>query len=284
MPELTLTFFGVRGSYPVSARQFDTYGGNTSSLLFETSDTLIIFDAGTGIINAGRHLLGERSDLKKITIFLTHLHIDHIIGLPFFAPVFNSEYEIDIYCPAYPGISLPSTIHSLFLPPLSPITLDGIKARFRFHDIPLNQSNRFGFAPDLQVESIDHNDHPLLGVMMYKLSFRGKKIVFATDIESPAGFNDRLTSFIQGADILIHDSQYLEKDYNHPQYPKKGYGHSTVSMATHNAFQCQVGELYLFHFDPEYSDQTLEIMLQEARQSFKNSHLSQESIKIKLRS
>jgi ribonuclease BN (tRNA processing enzyme) len=108
-------------------------------------------------------------------------------------------------------------------------------------------------------------------------------VVYSTDVESPDGFDAAISHFIYGADILIHDSQYRDADYINGGNSKKGYGHSTVSMAVHNAEQCLVKKLFLFHFDPEYSDRMLEEMLLQARRKFKNTYLAQELKKIKLR-
>ena len=97
MQETKLVFYGVRGSYPVPDKKVIKYGGNTASILIEADNESIILDAGTGIINIGKYLLTVNPQRKKINLFLTHLHNDHIQGLPFFDPVFDKEYEINIY-------------------------------------------------------------------------------------------------------------------------------------------------------------------------------------------
>jgi ribonuclease BN (tRNA processing enzyme) len=280
--ETTLTFFGVRGSYPVPGRGTQRYGGNTSSLLFEIAGQVIIFDAGTGIIQAGRHLERRQLENGRIHLFLTHLHIDHIQGLPFFKPFYDPRLEIVIHCPEYEGGGFQQAIEALFLPPYSPITLKGIKAKLNFQPLDMNPGkNAFSLDPGIVVSYVKHDSHPRLGVIIYQIAHGGRRVVFATDVESPDGFDPAIRRFIDGADMLIHDSQYLDDDYVHGG--KKGFGHSTVSMAVRNAAQCRVKKLFLFHFDPEYTDRQLEAMRLQARQKFEKTYLSQEAKKIKIR-
>lgn len=282
--EMSLTFFGVRGSYPVPGKNTQRYGGNTSSLLFEIADQTVLFDAGTGIIQAGRYLDQRLENGGKIHLFLTHLHIDHIQGLPFFKPFYNPRMEIIIHYPESPGSSLRQAIEALFLPPYSPITLQGIKASLSFQPLDLNPENNFiGLDFDLVVSYVKHNSHPRLGVIIYQLAHGGQRVVYATDVESPDGFDAAISRFIHGADILIHDSQYLERDYFNVHNPRISYGHSTVLMAVRNAEQCRVKKLLLFHFDPEYTDDKLDEMLTQARQKFKNTCLAREQKKISIR-
>ncbi|HSQ35486.1 MAG TPA: MBL fold metallo-hydrolase, partial [Candidatus Binatia bacterium] len=120
--DMSLTFFGVRGSHPVPGKGTQRYGGNTASLLFEIDGQAVLFDAGTGIIQAGRYLNQPDHDGGPIHLFLTHLHIDHIQGLPFFSPLYNPDREIIIHCPEGDGNSSQQAIEALFVPPFSPIT------------------------------------------------------------------------------------------------------------------------------------------------------------------
>ena len=271
---MSLTFFGVRGSYPVPGKSTQRYGGNTSSLLFEIADQMVLFDAGTGIIHAGHYLNQRLEGGGKIHLFLTHLHIDHIQGLPFFKPLYNPQVEIIIHYPESADGSFRKAVEGLFLPPYSPITLKGIKASLSFQPLARDpERNSIQLDSDIVVSHFKHDSHPRLGVIIYQLAHGGRRVVYSTDVESPDGFGAAISHFIHGADILIHDSQYLDADYVNGGNSKKGYGHSTVSMAVRNAEQCLVKKLFLFHFDPEYSDRLLEEMLRQARRKFKNTYL-----------
>jgi ribonuclease BN (tRNA processing enzyme) len=285
MGAMTITFFGVRGSYPVPDRRMSRFGGNSASVLLETSEAHIILDAGTGIIRAGKYLQ-QRFDReptpKKIHIFLSHLHIDHIMGLPFFSPMFDPACHILIYCPKYETIDSRQAVQSLFLPPYSPITLEGIKAKVDFVTLEDPEKDRIGITGSTTVDFIRHSLHPLLGVAIYRVSHQKKRVVYATDVESPDGFDPDVVRFITGADVLIHDSQYQDSDYFRPARSRKGFCHSTVSRAVLNALQCEVGKLFLFHFDPDYTDATVEKMLAKARVKFKKTYLAQELRKIKI--
>jgi len=282
MDELKFTFYGVRGSYPVSNRKFIKFGGNTASLLFESENEIFIIDAGTGIVNAGDYIQ-NKGHIRKVNIFLTHLHIDHIMGLPFFNPLYNKDMEINIYCFKYPDFDYKEKIFSLFNQPLSPISPKGILANVNFFTFGDNTETKVRINKSTEVNCIKEDLHPKSGVLIYKVDFFDKKIVFATDIESPDGFSDRQIDFIKDADILIHDAQYTIEDYENKINPKTGYGHSTVDMAVNNALRMNVGKLFLFHYSPEYADIKLENILKKARKRFKNTYLSIEGKLNKIR-
>jgi len=282
MGELKFTFYGVRGSYPVSAPRTIKYGGNTSSILFESGDDIFIFDAGTGIIAAGEYIQNKTS-VKKINIFLTHLHSDHIMGFPFFNPLYDPEKEILIHCFKYNGFEYSDTVLSLFNQPLSPISRKGIRAGLKFFTYGENVESPVQINSETSVSCIKENNHPKSGVLIYKVVHNGRYLVFATDIESRDGFSGEQREFIKDSDILIHDSQYTTEDYTNHGSPKSGFGHSTVDMALNNADKMGVGKLFLFHYSPEYSDAQLEKILAQAKKKFRNTELSIEGKKNILR-
>lgn len=287
--EFVLTFFGVRGSYPVPGNGTRRYGGNTSSLLLQAAGRPVILDAGTGIIEVGRLLSSRGGKRCPIHIFLTHLHSDHIMGLPFFAPMFDPKAEIVLHYPESPGGGSRRALEALFLPPYSPITLKGIKARLRFEPLTVRADDAtiIQLGSGLEVAHVLHDSHPRLGVLIYRVSFAGGRLVYATDVESPIGFSGAVGDLIAGSDLLVHDAQYSEADYAGsgalPKGPRRGFGHSTVCMAVRNAAACRVKRLYLFHFDPSYSDAKLEEMLALAREEFRRTFLAQEGKSIMIR-
>ena len=277
-----LTFYGVRGSFPVARRSVMKYGGNTSCILFETEKSISIFDAGTGMINLGQYLIKECRNKQKIDIYLSHLHSDHIAGLPFFEPVFKQEYTINYAIP-YKDVPLQDSVYTLFSSPFSPLNSDNIKAKINFIELDKIKPGKINMGDSVSVEYLQEPSHPACGTLLYRLNYFNKRVIYATDVESPHGFKSRTLDFILEADILIHDSQYLDRDYFSDSNPRENYGHSTVSMAVNNAINGRVKKLYLFHYDPSYTDDLLTIMLSNARKKFKNTFLAQESKKISLR-
>ena len=273
-----LVFHGVRGSRPVADKRVTKYGGNTASIFVERGDRVVIFDAGTGIINIGDYLQKERNDIKILDIFLTHFHFDHILGLPFFQPILSRGYTVNIYTAPYnkDNRTVRDVILTIFNQPYSPISNEGIKAEMNFVELDINKKEAITIDHDMSVTYQKNSFHPLCGVLIYKLNTGGKSIVYATDVEIPGGFDGDTLDFISGADILIHDSQYFDSHYNAAENPKKGFGHSSVSMAVQNAKNANAKALYLFHYDPAYSDRELERMLKEAQKEFKNTYLSEE--------
>lgn len=276
MEELKYTFFGVRGSYPVSDKKFIKYGGNTTSILFESGNDIFIIDAGTGIINIGNYLKKRNKEIKKIDIFLTHLHSDHIIGFPFFNPFYDNGTQINIYCFKHKKTSVKNTIFSLFNQPLSPISKKGINAGLKFIEVESKGILPVKINQYTSVDGIKEENHPKSGVLIYKVNFHDKKLVFATDVETPDGFSGKYIDFIKDADVFIHDAQYTSADYYDEDNPKAGYGHNTVDMALSNAESLNVKKLFLFHHSPEYSDRKLENILKYSKKRFKNSFLAQE--------
>lgn len=284
----TLTFFGVRGSYPVPGDGTRRCGGNTASLLLQAGGRSVILDAGTGIIRAGRFLSTRRAARRPIHIFLTHLHSDHIMGLPFFAPMFDPRAEIVLHYPEHRGHDSRRALEALFLPPYSPITLQGIRARLRFEPLAAHDgANVIDLGSGLEVACARHDSHPLLGVLIYRVAFAGGRLVYATDVETPDGFSGPVREMVAGADLLVHDAQYFEADYfgggESPKGPRRGFGHSTVAMAAGNAAACRVKRLFLFHYDPGYSDARLDEMLALAREKFRRTFLAREGKSIIIR-
>jgi phosphoribosyl 1,2-cyclic phosphodiesterase len=283
MVEHSFVFYGVRGSYPVPSKNALKYGGNTSCVLIEAGGDIAVLDAGTGIIQVGKYLKKHKPQRKHINIFLTHLHIDHIMGFPFFAPVFDKEYVINIHCDEHKLSPLEKTIYSLFNQPLSPIGNAGIKATINFKILDKVHPKPVTVGEHIRIDYIKEHFHPITGVMIYKVTIEGKQLVYATDIESPDGFLPEHLEFIKGVDVLIHDSMYFDSDYNYKPFPKKGFGHSTVSMAVANAIKGEVKRLILFHYNPNYSDDDVDRMHAEAKEMLGRTEVSKEMKKFSLR-
>ena len=252
--------WGVRGSVPVSGRATEQFGGNTSCVQVIGEDgPTIVLDAGTGIRELGAALAGRSS---RLHVLLTHLHLDHIQGLMFFAPFFDPEVEITVWGPPAAGRALRKRLARYISNPLSPIEIGELPAQVTFRDVP-SQPWRIGTV-ELRASLVSHRG-PTLG---YRLSETGSSLCYLPDHE-PALGQDLATApagwisghaLARGASLLIHDGQYSEDEYR----AHRGWGHSSISDALAFASRCRVQRLLLVHHDPWHDDSFLEALDREA--------------------
>jgi ribonuclease BN (tRNA processing enzyme) len=263
---MRVTFFGTRGSLPVPGPHTVRYGGNTSCVAVRsTGGTLIVLDMGTGAFALGRELAAS-GDPVRGHVLISHTHWDHIQGLPFFAPLFRPGNEWDIYAPRGLGPSLREVLSGQMQYTYFPLELEQLGATIRYHEL-VEGGLTLG---DVAVET-HYLNHPAL-TLGYRLTADGVTMVYALDHEpfatSLAAGSGPLTEadrrhveFLAGADLLIHDAQYLAEEYG----SKAGWGHSTVEYALHVARAGGVRRLALAHHDPERSDDALDALVARAR-------------------
>jgi len=253
--------YGARGSVPVAGKQFDKYGGNTTCMQVVGSrdSNIVVIDAGSGI-----RPLGEEVNKKKIDtihLFFTHYHLDHVIGFPFFKPLFNKKVKIRIYGPRFLGKSLRHILDNFFIPPHFPINPYDICAGENLEYINIDENEEM-IIDDLRIDSIRLN-HPN-GGLGYKITQNNKNFVFLTDNElDHKHFNDfdynKYVNFSKNADLLIHDSEYSEDEYKFT----KGWGHTTFKSAFKLARLCKVKRFGLFHHNQNRSDKALDEIVTE---------------------
>jgi phosphoribosyl 1,2-cyclic phosphodiesterase len=275
-------FWGVRGSVPCPGPKTVKYGGNTSSLelRFGEEDRLILIDAGTGIRELAGHIM--QNDLPKgpikTELFLTHTHWDHIMGFPFFIPIFIPNTELKVFGPVtYEDDTLDKIVGGMLSYRYWPVRLTELAAKIEYFNLK-EGSQDLGGGLWLTTKYLNH---PIL-VLGYRFEYRGKVFCTAYDTEpfrnvfdvSPDDpsydeeavkegamaaqeENDKVVSFFQGADILIHDSQYTHKEYISS---KLGWGHSSFEHAVNVAHKAGVKKLLLFHHDTDRSDAELELI------------------------
>jgi ribonuclease BN (tRNA processing enzyme) len=228
----------------------------------------------------------------KTALFFSHLHHDHTQGFPFFAPAYFSNAQIDIFVPdMYEGnpktvladvMSAPTfpvafqhtgaekNVYSLQQTQIVAVTDEGITT---LHALPSPLPEN-----TITVRAMRSYAHPQ-GVMIYRVEYQGKSVVYATDTEGYVNGEQRLTAFANGADLLIHDAQYTEDHYlgNLAGAPvTQGFGHSTAAMACKVALDAKVGQLVLFHHDPNYADKTIAGIERRARGLFTNTVAARE--------
>lgn len=249
-----ITFWGTRGSIATPGRATVRYGGNTSCVEVKSGKSFLILDGGTGLRPLGSGW-GKRS--RQIPIFITHLHTDHIGGIPFFGPALERGVVLKIFGP--PGIR--KMLNHLF-----PFRI--LPSQRRIREVRRGGSRIPPFRVDWR-----WLNHPG-GSLGYRIqNSDGKKLVYMSDHEPVRSFrhnshleNDGvLIRWSQNADLLILDAQYFDHEYRR----KRGWGHSSVTAAVSFAHQAKVKRLVLFHHDPAHSDRVLERKLRIARRELK---------------
>jgi phosphoribosyl 1,2-cyclic phosphodiesterase len=259
---MRLTIWGCRGSVPTPGSDTVRYGGNTSCVEVGLSNgAVLVLDAGTGIRPLGLELLDRA--IRRLHLLLTHLHLDHLEGLRFFAPMWDERVTLDIWGPPSPLVSLRERISRSFSPPLFPVDLRAVPARVTFHDVPRQPWTVEGAS--LAAELVVHPG-PTVG---FRIETATSSFAYLPDHE-PAltgAFAERSRDWISGAsvaddaDLLFHDSQYFEDEY----VDRIGWGHSSVGDAVAYAGAVGARRLVLFHHEPRHSDRSLELLESRAR-------------------
>ena len=260
--------WGARGSIPVSGEQYLRYGGDTPCIEVRTADDdIVIIDAGSGIRRLGNRLLAE--DRRDFTIIFTHAHWDHIMGFPFFKPIYRRGTRISLFGCPFAQDSVKKIISSIMSPPNFPVNFEDITAEIRYQE-----SCRLSFEiGPLTITPIPLS-HPNQG-MGYRFEEEGKSFVFLTDNEltciHPGGMAyEDYRDFARGADLLIHDAEYRPEEYSRT----RTWGHSVYTDALRLALDAEVARLGLFHHNQERTDQDLEEMVEDCRRAAAGRQLS----------
>lgn len=292
-------FWGVRGSYPTIGPNTQVFGGNTSCVEVQAGDQRIIFDAGTGIIPLGKELCNGAGPTSAVYVFLSHTHIDHVMGLCFFDPLLTPKVRSFILGPGTSRGALTRSLRHLTHSHLFPVSLDELKGHKDIISLAGGETLHFdgsGRRPNIEkgrapkrihpdkvmVTTCKSAAHPLNGVMLYRIHFKNKSLVYATDIEQRDGGYPEIIEFARGADLLIHDAQYLHDEYVSRDKPRKGWGHSTINMATEVAAKAKVGSLVLFHHEPTHNDKTMRKISRQATALFRSTAVAREGMQIDL--
>ncbi|MBC7473329.1 MAG: MBL fold metallo-hydrolase [Candidatus Sericytochromatia bacterium] len=303
--EFKIKFRGVRGSIPVPGKNTLRYGGNTTCIEVRVDGHLIIFDSGTGIISLGQEMMSTfmamdenvraNNPMNAVMLF-THTHLDHLIGLPFFTPIFIGSTKLYMFGAKYDDNDFKNALSMSMHSPLFPVEFDNLHSmrdvkNIKEGDVILLKKgikepeiqNIFRPTvpfPDDAVKIYVHQSyaHPCDGTLVYKIEYKSKTMVFATDIEGYKSPDSRLVKFSKDVDILIHDAQYTNEQYNSSQ----GFGHSTMEMATDVAKAANVKKLYLFHHDPRHTDDNLDAILLETKKLFSETYMAMEGEEIDL--
>jgi phosphoribosyl 1,2-cyclic phosphodiesterase len=257
---MKVKLWGTRGSIPSPGPETIRYGGNTSCVGVTLSDgSLLALDAGTGIRSLGLALAQEPA---RLHILLTHLHLDHIQGLVFFAPAFQAQTEIVIWGPASPEASLRDRIARYISAPLSPVEVRELPCDVSFRHCPQTE---WEIGPArIRAASVAHRG----ATLGYRIDDGESSLAYIPDHEPALGADiDTLDEdwisglgLARGASLLIHDGQYSDAEY--PDH--LGWGHSSLSQAISFARRAGADRTVLFHHDPMHSDDKLDVLDREA--------------------
>lgn len=292
-------FWGTRGSYPMPGPSTLHFGGNTTCVEVQVGALLLIIDAGTGIIGLGRDLLRRTMARDgapiSATLLLTHTHHDHTQGLPYFGPAYLGSSRLHIFGPRAFESELNQTLRHAVLPPSFPISLDEMPSILTVRSLSETETLLFDAPnPAPRILNVHHDEidasfdtvqvcalrtyaHPRHGALLYRIAWRGKSLVFASDTEGYVDTDRRLVQFARDTDLLIHDAQYSHADY---LKGKQGWGHSTPQMACAVAQQCGAKHLVLTHHEPLYDDAMITALEHEAQQIFPATQAAYEGLEM----
>jgi phosphoribosyl 1,2-cyclic phosphodiesterase len=255
--DLEVTFFGVRGSCPCPSDANRRYGGNTACVALTVErEQPIVFDLGTGL-----RAFADTQPWDGTfdgTALLTHIHWDHVQGLPFFPPADRIGAKFNIFGPRQDEGSLAQLFDGFMRPPYFPVTCSELRGDIRFHEV-LNDELIIGNAK-VSVRPVPHCG-PTVG---YRVSWSGRVVTYISDHQAPLGLDavsDDVMELAEGADVLIHDAQYTRAEFQE----KSHWGHCTIDYAVKVAEKAGVRKLVLFHHDPSHADDRLDQLFAEAR-------------------
>ncbi len=259
---MQVTFFGVRGSCPCAGDRYRRVGGNTSCVLVDiVGDQPLILDLGTGLRALGDAMsvqLRRQGRPLSATALLTHLHFDHILGLPFFGPLHDPGADLTIYGPRQEGVSLEETLHAAVQPPFFPVHMADFRGELHFEDAD-DTDFAVGTAK-IRARPVTHRGSTL----GYRIDADGASLAYIPDHQAPLdrrNVSEAVLDLCGGVDLLIHDAQYTDEEFA----DKSDWGHSTIPYAVRVAAQSSARRLLLFHHDPSHEDRELDRLLGLAR-------------------
>ncbi|MDD2481791.1 MAG: MBL fold metallo-hydrolase [Lutispora sp.] len=274
--DFKVTFWGVRGSKPTPGRNTILFGGNTSCVQIEAGKRNLIFDGGTGIAELGNKMMKEEGR-KQADIFFSHLHWDHIQGLPFFEPIYYPENCFCLYGEDKEGETFQQVIEKQMCYPYFPITMEMMKGDYKFINIAPNQDIDLGEGIKIKTFAVNHPN----GCLSYRIEKRNSVVVYCTDTETiEKQRREKFLEFIRGADVFIYDTHFTDEEYigTRDGQSKKKWGHSTWEEGTRISREADIGYLILYHYKENRNDREQQEIEIFAQQEFKNTVAAREGM------
>lgn len=254
---MRVRFWGVRGSIACPGADTIRYGGNTPCIEVRCGDHVLIFDAGTGLRQLGNALLKD-SARRQADIFLTHCHLDHVTGLPFFAPFFVDGYKVGIWAGnLLPDGSVEQVMRKIMSSPLFPVEVEIFHAGIAYHDFVSGDVLQPHPGIVLHTAPLDHPD----GASGYRLEYNGKVFALISDTSGFPGKRDReLVALARNADLIVYDATFTEEEIK----TRETWGHSTWNRGVKLANEAGAKTLCLFHHDPSHDDDFMDALAADA--------------------
>lgn len=265
----------MRGSRPIPGESVLKYGGNTACVSVTIGERLIILDAGTGICNLGKALLHGKKPIEA-DIFISHVHWDHVLGLPFFAPLYQANNHFNVYGEPKNEMSFRNQMASIMRDPHFPVDMAHVEKQMTVKDIVVGDPLHIG--DDIVITSASNN-HPNKAVA-YCVEHEGRKCCYVTDTEHHSYIDETLAALVKDADVMIYDANYTDEEYYGMGKgdSKRGWGHSTWQEAIKLSEYAGVKKLFLFHHDPDRDDASLELIERLAQSHFANCAAAKEGL------
>lgn len=261
---------GARGTLPTCGKDFLLFGGNTTCYSIHTDEGIIIIDAGTGISHVAEEI-HRGGSIPPLTILFTHFHIDHVIGLPGFFPLYSPKARVGIMADPRRVDDWQTILQVIIGRPFWPLEFCDVSAAMALNDLPVTAGSMDLYGVRISWFSVPHPQQCLA----YKVEMPGNTVVISTDTEYEIDAIDpAFIAFCRKADSLVFDAQFTPEEY--PR--RRGWGHSTWKVAARIAAEAGVRKLVLSHHAPERTDDALKRVVDEARGDFPDTVASTENL------
>ena len=272
--KFSIKFWGTRGAVSSPTRESVKYGGNTACVEVQCGSRILILDAGSGFRLLGLDL--QERKISDLDLLFTHFHYDHICGLPFFAPLYNSDTKMRIWSGHLDRKDATrESIKDYMVHPFFPVGTEVFNAQIEYTDFTSGDDLSLGDGIEIRTCELNHPG----GATGYRIDFDGRSLCYITDTEHrPEGMDDNILQLIEGADMMIYDATYADSEY--PNFID--FGHSTWEQGIRLCKAANVAKFGLFHHRPSRTDDKLDQIEQEAKSVFAGSFATLDGLELEL--